>query len=112
MPQYQLKAGIPAPRVRLKNTTGGGGRKSQSQKDLADLAVAILDNVGEWDTLETAKADIMGCVETLEPSIVLTRLTHTVETIDSLDELIKYCYNLRLRVEGLSVHTIMRRKDR
>jgi hypothetical protein len=109
MPQFQLKAGVPTSRVRLK--TVSGERKNQSRKDIVDLAEAIIDNVSGWDTLETAKADIMGCIETLESSLALKRIQIIVENIATLDELIKYCYNLRLRVEGLSVHIILRRKD-
>ena len=111
MPQYQLK-GCSTTRVGRKV---GGERKSsgpsQSKKDLTDLAEALIDNINAWDSLETGKADIMSCIETLEPSVVLKRMCLTIENISSLDELIKYCYNLRLRVEWLSIHSVFRQRD-
>jgi len=94
--------------IKLK---GGDTTPRQAKKsELYDLAVAILENAKEWSSLEAAKEDILSCIETLEPSTAMIRIKATVIQMETLPELIKYCYNLRLKVDGLGLHRILRGK--
>lgn len=115
MIQIKLMTGIKqrgprAPRVSSGQTIQARNEANlKRKKEMYDFAEAILDNTAAWDTLENAKADVLSCLDTLTPSTNLKRIRMIIESIDNLDELIKYCYNLRLRVEGLSIHSIIRR---
>jgi hypothetical protein len=88
----------------------GPRAKSASRQNIEDLSAAILEGVSEWKTLEEGRADILSCMDTLPQNEQLRKMRLTVEQIDSLDELVKYAFNLRLKVEGLSVHRVLRGK--
>lgn len=89
---------------------GGTSERKVVKSEVYDLAVAIIENANVWQTLDEAKADILSCIETLTQNASMLRIKIIVEQAPSLDELIRYCYNLRLKVEGLSIHRVLRGK--
>ena len=89
-----------------------GERKTSATKALRmDLAETLIMLASEWAkdpiALDEAKASVLGCLEQAEcegaKAQEVLRMKANVSMIDSMDELIKYCYNYMLRSSGLAV---------
>lgn len=89
------------------------GERKQSQGKVLrmDLAETLIMLASEWANeaipLDEAKAQVLGCLEQAEcegaKAQEILRMKANVGSIDSLAELIKYCYNYMLRSSGLAV---------
>ena len=89
-----------------------GERKTSATKALRmDLAETLIMLASEWAKdpapLNEAKASVLGCLEQAEcegaKAQEVLRMKANVGSIDSMDEIIKYCYNYMLRSSGLAV---------
>jgi len=90
-----------------------GERAASASKVLRlDLANTLVMLAGEWDKepipLDEAKAQVLACIEQAESEgakkMEVLRMRANLTNIDSMEELIKYCYNYLLRSSGLAVY--------
>lgn len=90
-----------------------GGEKQPSMTKLLrnDLADTLIMLAGEWDKepipIGEAKAAILGCIEQAEAEGAKPQEMHKMKmnlmNIGDMGEIIKYCYNYKLRSAGLAV---------
>jgi len=97
----------------ISPTTGETIQAPSATKALRlDLAGTMIMLANEWDTepiqLDEAKATLLACIEQAESEGAkkqeMLRMRANISMIDSMAEVIKYCYNYMLRSSGLAVY--------
>lgn len=99
--------------------SSSGVKREETKKLRKDLGACLVDMTQEWQKepveLGEAKQLVLACIIQAESEggkpEEWRRMKMIVEQIDELDELVKYIYNYCLRASGLSVSTVMGRRD-
>lgn len=125
VPMYTILTGKPVStpvassvgKYRFKGQTKGAKRQV-SKKKMNEFADCLIDIHKDWSSLEEGKADAMACLEQLLKEVrgnqrakrEIRRAQLNISRIESLKSLISYCYQLKLKLSGMSVNRVLRGK--
>ena len=96
----------------------GASRKKQNEKaktKMMELADCLVDISSEWTTFDEGQKDTLKCLEDLSIEgkrnkklrMEVRRAELNMTRIDTLAILVSYVYQLKLKLEGLSVNAIL-----
>lgn len=100
-------------------SSSGTSKREETKKLRGDLGACLVDMAREWEKepveLDEAKQQVLACVEQAESEggkpVEWRRMKLIISQIEEFDELVKYIYNYCLRASGLSVSTVMGRRE-
>ncbi len=102
-----------------ETSSGATTNRQEAKKLRGELSACLVDMSQEWQKepveIDEAKEMVLDCVEEAaseggKPE-EWRRMKMIIEQIEELDELVKYIYNYNLRAAGLSVSTVLGRRD-
>lgn len=101
----------------------GSGAKKKKQHEIAkskmmELADCLVDVSSEWKTFDEGREDTLSCLDELQKEArknkklrkEVARARLNISRIETLKTLTSYVYQLKLKLEGLSVNAVLQKK--
>ncbi len=115
--EAKTSAGPPR-KFKFKGQASAKKKNEIAKQRMIDLTDCLFAIHGDWKTFEQAKEEVLACFDTVfneskghkKVRTQIARARLNVSRMSSLKEIISYCYQLRLKIDGMSLSKVLRSK--